>query len=217
MKLAFHPRRMLLAVIALLAWPALAGAQICGGCVEGGNSSIPSCIRLVGRDALGVPDPAGAFLVVVRDLANNPMPNVLVRVDLSPAPDMQLCPTQAPGLVVSAAPGAMYVEGRTDASGVFSASIVGGSNGAGGAVTLLNGGRIYADGVLLGSPTVSAFDLDGSGGVGINDLSVWLGDFGAIMNYGRSDYDCSGALGVNDLSVWLMALGSGRSLASCSP
>lgn len=217
MKLALHSRRLLLAVAAVLAWPALASAQICGGCVGGGNSSIPSCVRLVGRDALGVPDPAGLFSVIVRDLANNPIPNSLVRVDLSEAPDMHLCSSQAPGLVVSAVPGAMYVEGRTNASGVFSATIVGGSNGAGGAVTLLNGGRIYADGVLLGYTTVSALDLDGSGGVGINDLSVWLGDFGAVMSYGRSDYDCSGALGVNDLSVWLMALGSGRSLASCSP
>src|SRR5262249_49284417 len=96
-------------------------------------------------------------------------------------------------------------------------TILGGSNGAG-ATTLLGGGRIFANGVQFGSPTVSAFDLDGVNGVGANDLSIWLADFGTPGNpaYGRSDYDCSGGVGVNDLAVWIAAFGSGAQVQSCS-
>ena len=49
--------------------------------------------------------------------------------------------------------------------------------------------------VLIGSPTVAAYDLDGASGVGANDLSAWLTDFGSGQPYGRSDFDCSGGVG----------------------
>jgi len=52
--------------------------------------------------------------------------------------------------------------------------------------------------------------------VGINDLSVWLSDFGSLQNYGRSDFDGSGFLGVNDFSMWLSSYGSIAQLESCA-
>ena len=77
-----------------------ANAQICGGCIEPANSTVPACITLVGRDGTGAADPRGQFTVTIRDIANNPMANALVRVDLGAAPDLFLCGTQEAGLVV---------------------------------------------------------------------------------------------------------------------
>ena len=69
--------------------------------------------------------------------------------------------------------------------------------------------------MLIGSPTASAYDLDGAAGVAINDLSAWLSDFGSGNAYGRADYDCSGSVAINDLSSWLTLFGAGASLESC--
>ena len=178
------------------------------------NSTKPACISMVGSVA-GVPDAAGQFTVVVRDLANNPLNGASVVIDLSNANDLAICDDQLDvNALVNCA--AKTVRKFTDVTGSVTFIVLGGSNGGGNASTLLNGGRIYANGTLIGSPTVSAFDLDGSSGVGANDLSAWLGDFGSGQNYGRSDYDCSGGIGANDLSLWLGAFGSGASAASCA-
>lgn len=177
------------------------------------NSTVPSCISLVGS-AAGVPATAfGAFSVTFRDLANNPIPDAAITIDLSGCPDLHLCADQLdPDAVVDCLH--KTVTKRTGVDGIAHFTVLGGSNGGSG-VTLLNGGKIYGEGFLLGAPTVSAFDLDGAGGVGINDLSVWLSDFGSLQPYGRSELDCNGALGVNDLSLWLKAFGSNSQLASC--
>src|SRR5689334_12971543 len=180
--------------LALLALPAITQA----GFPIGGNSTVPACISLVGTNGAGVPDPVGAFTVVIRDLANNPIAGALVRVDLSGATDLRLATTQQAGLTVVSTCGAMYVEGLTDANGQITMTLVGSSNAAGG-VSSLDNGRVYADGVLQASPTVSVYDLDGHDGVGSNDFSLWFGDFASGSTHGRSDYDCSGSIGANDL------------------
>jgi len=179
------------------------------------NSTAPECIWLVGAHA-GVPDlAAGQFVVIYRDLANNPIANANVVIDLSGAPDMSVCADQLdPEVVVDCAN--KTVSKHTGADGAVHFTILGGSNGGGNATTLLLGGKIFANGTLIKQPTVSAFDLDGSGGVGANDLSAWLTDFGSGNNYGRSDYDCSGAIGANDLSFWLTVFGSGTMTESCA-
>jgi hypothetical protein len=180
-----------------------------------GNAIIPACITLVGS-AGAVPATAfGDFQVVLRDLANNPVPNAAITIDLSGCRDLHLCADQLdPAATVDCAH--KTVTKRTDASGTVHFTILGGSNGAGNAVTLLNGGKIFGDGLFLGSPTVSAFDLDGSNGVAVNDLSVWLSDFGSFVNRGRSDFDCTGAIGINDFSLLLAAYGSGTQITSCA-
>ena len=101
------------------------------------------------------------------------------------------------------------------ADGNATFTILGHSNGPGNASTLLGGGRIFANGTLIQSPTVSAFDLDGASGMGAGDLSAWLTDFGTGQPFGRSDYDCSGTLGAGDLSRWLTAFGTGTMAESC--
>ena len=178
------------------------------------NSTVPACLPLVGS-SLGVADPAGAITITVRDLANNPLVGASVVLDMSNAADIAICDDQLDaGALVNCA--AKTTRKFTDALGQVSFTVLGGSNGAGNASSLLNAGRIYANGVLIGSPTVNAFDLDGAGGVGANDLSAWLGDFGTLTPYGRADYDCSGAVGANDLSVWLVLFGNLASGESCA-
>ena len=177
------------------------------------NATIPAIVLLVANDGSGVPDPIGTFSVIHRDLANNPIPNAVIRIDLSHAPELRLCSQQQAGLHVECAPGVSYVEGRTDEQGTLTASLMG--YGVGDAVTGLNGCRIYADGTLLGSPTVAAFDLSGADGVGANDFSVWFGDFGTGNPHGRSDYDNSGSIGANDLSIWFNVFGRGLSAVGC--
>lgn len=198
-------------VLLALALPSLALA----GVPSGNNSTIPACISLVGTTG-GVPaSGVGGFTVVVRDFGNNPWPGASVAIDISYASDLFICAEQLdPAATVNC--GGKTVRKLTGADGSVHFTVLGGSNGAGHFPTLVNNGAIYANGVLLGRPTVSAYDLDGSSGLGANDLSAWLGDFGSGQNYGRSDYDCSGRIGANDLSLWLSAFGSGAMVESCT-
>lgn len=174
---------------------------------------MPACIVLVGTNGANA-SADGTFAVIYRDLANNPIAGAHVDIDLSNAPDLHLCAQQiAPGVVVDC----LYerASGITDANGRVTFTLLGGGT-AGATGSGLHNGRIYANGVLIGSPTVSAYDLDGASGVGANDFSLWFGDFVAGANYGRTDYDCSGSIGANDLSLWLTEFGSGASSISCA-
>lgn len=192
----------------------LAASAAMAGVPSAANSSTPGCIALVGSTT-SIPDVVGAFTVIVRDLSNNPINGASVVVDLSGCLDLHICSDQldANALVNCAA---KTTRKFTDGTGTVGFTVLGGSNGSGNASTLLNGGKIYANGTLIGSPTAAAFDLDGGSGVAINDLSAWLVDFGSGINYGRSEYDCNGSVGINDLSLWLIEFGSGGSSASCS-
>jgi len=188
---------------------ALASAPI------GPNSTVPSCISLVGSSE-GVPATAmGQFQVVVRDIANNTVSGAVVTVDLSSCPDVHLCADQLdPGLTVNC--GFKQVSKPSDATGTAQFTLLGGSTGAGNAVGLLLTGRVSVSGTTIGFATVCVYDLDGSGGVGAGDLSAWLTDFGSGNTYGRSDYDCNGSVGAGDLSLWLTAFGSGTMAQSCA-
>jgi hypothetical protein len=173
----------------------------------------PARITLVGSSA-GVADAFGAFTLNVRDQANNPLYGASIVIDFSGCADIAICADQLdPGVTVNCA--AKTTRKFTDVSGGVSFIILGGSNGAGGVNAPLHGARVFANGTLLASPTAAALDLDGSSGVGINDLSVWLGDFGATSPRGRSDFDGDDSVGINDLSVWLAAFGLQGSAQSC--
>src|SRR5882672_901644 len=97
--------------IAIALFPSPAHAQCVPplGCPDGGNSTAPTMITLVGHDGSGTPDPGGQFSVVLRDLANNPLANAVVRIQLV-ATDVAFCSSQQAGLVTHA-PDA--VEGTT--------------------------------------------------------------------------------------------------------
>ena len=178
------------------------------------QSTIPAGIKLVGTTA-GVADPLGQFTVTVRDLAGNVIANSAVVVDFTLAvPDIKFQQTQPFAGLTTDGP-TRTVRALSNASGIATFRIVGRSTT--GAFAGFQKGKIQADGVLLGNVTVAAFDLDGSNGVGANDLATWLGDFGAAAAAGRSDYDFSSSLGANDLATWLGDFGAGGSTVSSSP
>jgi hypothetical protein len=162
-----------------------------------------------------VPDTvAGKFEVVVRDLANNPVHNASVVIDLSGCTDLAICADQLDPSALTNCP-AKTVRKISDSQGRITFTVLGGSNGAGNAQVQAGGGRIFANGVLIRTPTVASFDLDSSGGVGSGDLSAWLTDFGTGQPWGRSDYDGDGAISANDLGMWLTVFGAGASAQSC--
>jgi hypothetical protein len=70
--------------------------------------------------------------------------------------------------------------------------------------------------VLLASPSVASFDLDGVSGVGAGDLSAWLQDFASGGDWARSDYDGDGRIGAADLSAWLTVFAAAGSVQSCA-
>jgi len=192
-------------------------------------SSAPAIIRLVGS-AGGVADtPAGSFTVVVRDLANNPVPGASVVLDLSGCPDATICPDQLDANEVVNMT-AKTVRKFADTNGQAAFTIVGGSTGNGNAVVVSfgqvikqpgwgpgNGAvRIYGNGTLLGAPSFATYDLDGSGGVGPADLSVFLTDIASGTPFARSDFSGDGVLNSTDLCLWLTAFAAGRSVQSCS-
>jgi hypothetical protein len=202
---------MLLCTVLLCSVPAFASAQ---GVPSPANSTTPALISLMGHTG-GVASTYGAFDVIVRDLANNPLGGQRVFVDLSLCPDLHLCTDpNDPGTTVDCA--GSRASRITDATGRAHFTLLGGSIGVSTGLSSRNMGRILWDGHLLGAPTVAAYDLDGANGVGVNDLSVWLADFGSAQVIGRDDYDGSGALGVNDLSLWLTVFGSNTCLGSCA-
>ena len=190
----------------------LAASAAMAGVPSAANSTTPSCVPLVGSSA-GVPDAFGTFTVIVRDLANNPLSGASVVVDLSGCSELALCNDQldANALVTCIS---KTTRKFTDGLGSVQFIVLGGGNGSP-AATLLGGGKIFANGTLIASPTVNANDENGLGGLGAADLSAFLGDFASGNPYGRSDFDCSNALGAADLSKWLTLFAGGTSTSSC--
>lgn len=188
---------VVLAVFAAVAIPARSPAGVCSS----PNSTVPIGIRLVGTTA-GVPDPAGAFSVTVRDWGNNLVPNSVVSVDFSPClSHVQLGAAQPyPGSIVDCP--THMVRAYTNASGVARFDIVG--RGIPNFAAFNSRVTILADYYcLLGHLPVVTFDLDGVGGIGANDLALWTNYFLGANHPLVGDYDFNGALGANDLAVWV--------------
>lgn len=179
------------------------------------NSSIPSHIHIVGRYGSQPDTSAGLFSVTARDLANNPISGAAIFVDFSWNPDVRLATDQLTSSVTVNC-GSRTVRAYTDSRGQAFFTILGTGTGTPAGSTVPTT-RIYLDGMLLGVVPTSIYDLDGLNGIGANDLSLWLNDFGTGTNPLRGDYDGSGFVGANDLSVWLGAFGTGASSQSATP
>ena len=132
------------------------------GIVSPSNSTAPSHINLVGMK-LGVADPLGQFTVIVRDLANNPMPGLTVELDVTDQPDLLLSTIQPfPGVTAISCFKASVV---TDGLGSATFRVVGNASGRFAFPNEIGAGTaIRAGGVRLANPTVGAYDQDGSGG-----------------------------------------------------
>jgi hypothetical protein len=192
----------------------LAASAAMAGVPSAANSSVPPCISLVGSSG-GVADALGTFTVTVRDLANNPLSGASVVVDLSACLDLSICDDQLDANALVNCP-SKTTRKFTDGLGQVTFTVLGGGTLGEPASTLLGGGRIFANGTLIGSPTVSAYNLDGQLGVAGGDLAFFLTDFSSGINYGRSDFDCNGSIGGGDLSFWLTGFGGLGSLTYCT-
>jgi hypothetical protein len=178
------------------------------------NSTIPSHVLLVGRRDAAADTGLGAFTVVVRDVANNPIAGATVEFRVLNCEGARLAadPLQ-PGVTARCTTHGFTAV--TGGNGTVRMCIVGGGT-IGSAPGTGPCAQVYAAGVLLGTTSVALPDLDGSRGVGINDLSLWLIDFGLSEPISRSDFDGNGNVTINDLSVWLEIWARGTSIESAT-
>jgi hypothetical protein len=165
---------------------------------------VPSHLTLVGYGPEGADVAAGRARVIIRDIANTPVANATVRLDFSACTDLRIAATQvAPNEEVNC--GLHSVRSLTDPSGVAEFTITGGGRGGTGhGVQMVD---VYWDDYwippqdgLIGRVRVSAFDLDGVGGVNALDMMLWAADYFGGANPGRSDYDGDSLLSALDLS-----------------
>ncbi len=208
-----RPHRIVLTALLVVGAVAASGqsrADICRGIR---NSTVPAGIAVVGTTA-GVPDRSGQFTVTVRDFGNNLIPNCDVIVDFTPALSSVHIQVPQPfaGLTVDCT--THTVRALSNASGVATFDIVGASIGP---VAGNSAATIYISGCSMGNVPVVAYDLDGTGGVGANDFSVWIGYFLHDDLQRVGDYDRSGRLGANDLAVWINVFLQAESTVSASP
>jgi len=178
------------------------------------NSSIPAHMLLVGRAGDLADTTYGAFTVVVRDAANNPVANSTVEVRILNCPGARLSSDSydPPSTIRCGTAGVLQT---TNALGEARIALVGGGTpgsppGTGPCV------QVFASGVILGTASLAYPDLDGSGGLGTNDISLWLGDFALGEPIGRSDFDGDGRLDASDLSLWLGIWGAAHSTQSAT-
>jgi len=196
-----------------------------------GNSTVPCGIVLVGHDGTsgaGNPkvDCVGLFTVVVNDGNNVPIANSTVVIDFAQCcNDIVIAQVQNGNPACAVGPltvdcATKTVRALTDATGTVRFTIAGASKSS--LPTPGDGqpaacARIFADGTLLGTAQVAAFDLNGgiAGGEGItaSDKSVFQGDlfaYGLVPPHGpyraRSDFDfkvlCVQDISAADQSVW---------------
>ena len=205
---------LVVSCLAALTWSFAASAS--AGLPNPANSTIPACIPVMGHNAAGVPDPLSQVEVIYRDLANNPIAGAMIVFDFSACTELRLCASDHdPGIFVDCP--TRTVRRLTDANGRATFRVMGWSVATPGTPGYPNNSsKIYADGVLLGSPGVEIYDLDRNG-LGAADLADWLTDFFSGNNPARGDYDCSLSLGASDLGTWLKAYFANGSTANCSP
>ncbi len=200
--MGYVQRLALACTLIALASAAPAGADT----PPGNNSTIPGHVVLVGLGAAGPDSATGHCTVTVRDFTNTPVPNSQVLVDFSECTDMAFAADQRdPRLAVNC--GLRRVSAVTDANGIARFTLLGSVTS--GAPSPLWAVKIYADGVLLGYPRVSALERDGVGGLTLNDLAHWTADFFSATEPMRADLNGDGYVHLLDLSVWATAYFAG--------
>lgn len=179
-------------------------------------STVPRFIRIVGTHA-GEPDPAGLFVVTVRDFNNYPIPNAQVVLDFLNCDDIRLCADQADNVSIDCP--TRTVRGFSDGAGVVRFIILGSARNRSGEPGTEGGlVSVTADGVPLAKITAVAPDENGAlttQGIEATDLSALILDLGAQTYRARSDFNEDGVLGGADLARWLSWYGQGRSRNGC--
>jgi hypothetical protein len=185
------------------------------------HSTIPCGFNLVGLTSPLRADPIGEFEIVIRGFVGQPLPGVLVEIVMDDcAPDLRLCEHQ-PGtpattpVEVSCVPPRSSVRASTDDEGRVRLALVGSASNthAGAPAAGWQCARVYADGILMASVNVGAYDQNGAGGGNPADASIWSEDNWDEDYESRSDLDCSHSVNPADLSLMLNSFDS---LLSCT-
>jgi hypothetical protein len=147
-----------------------AGAAV-AGVPTAGNSTLGDPLIILraynGSPGAAAVDQAIPKTIIVRDAANNPVPNSVVVLDFSACtPDIKIGSTQVAGTFVNCA--AKTVSGVTDVGGSVTFRVVGASNTTAGTDPGSAAGccSVVADGVVLGPLSVATPDLNGARGGG---------------------------------------------------
>ena len=159
---------------------ALSGAPLATGVPSAANSTFPPCLVACPMGDIHV-------VVIVRDLANNPLNGASVVLEFSGCPAAHLCDPQ-PNDPYATDPVARRVRMFTDATGKADFPLrVGGLCGAG---TVM----LFANGVLMASYGLASPDQDGDGFtanlVMPNDATLFAAKLGKVDP--TADFDCSG-------------------------
>lgn len=179
------------------------------------TSTIPLHVNLVARGPAGPgTSVVGPAVVIVRDFAANPVAGARVYFDFSGCPDVAIAQDQAaPGVTVNCALRAVIED--TDANGEASIELIGTATAV--TASVANCLRIYADGVLLGYPSVGVLDRDGADGLTLADLAYWTTDYFSSTHPDRANLDGVGGVDLGDLSVWAEAYFSGNNSLPTGP
>jgi len=212
--------RMVMLVVLAASWglgvaPAVAANRLPADVPPPSHHTIPDYIDVVGRGPDGRPDSTrGTFVIVIRDMGNNPIPGAQVIVDLGGCPDIQIDRQQWPSLIADCP--TKTVRRFTDANGRATFCIVGAGANLGGAPGPGAGCvSVQVDGMGVKQLTATATDENGgvtNPGVDLTDIRACLLDWGSGQYFGRSDFDHDGLLGLPDLIVLLRVWGSGTSV-----
>jgi hypothetical protein len=202
------------------------------GVPDPGHSVIGTGINLVGTTG-GVADAHGQKLIVVKDAGGTPVQNSTVTINFTACTgqDIRLCSTQPfAGVGVSCANKEVVV--LTDASGTATFRVLGFALNPGGATNPnppapgfgSGGATVKADGVLLGTLNVGAYDQNGTAGCSSVDLALvandkfsfaWSGG-GPASFRGRSDLDGNNLITSVDLALAATVKFAASSTVSCA-
>ena len=175
---------------AALAVPTLAAA----GVPSAASSTVPGCLH-------ASPDGSLITVIVIRDVASNPVASSTVVLDYSQCTDFEPCAQLGP-------PGDDYV---LDAA---NSRIIKTTNASGQAIFHLRAGggcqvypiRVLADGVLMGSRPAASTDQNGDHVVDPADVAILQAKVGTSDLTG--DLDCDGVVDSYDVSIQDSTLGS---------
>jgi len=167
----------------------------------------------------GVSDPHATVRFRILDGSNQPMPNSTVDLLLGNCVffEMRIATTQSfAGMTWDC--GSKTATAVTDANGEAFFRLRGGAlAGPGNPLGMINPCvAIRADGVLLGTARLSAYDLDGQNGVNAADQSLFMATlFAGPPGYrSRADYNGDGLVNTADLARFLGVLLAGGSATS---
>jgi len=196
----------------LVALGLVAATAAMAGIPSPANCDLPASgfVDLVSCDGSGALPNVAAYkaTITVRDVGNFPVVGSVV--SLTFCSDFNIYDAIPGGTVVGQRFTSTAV---TDINGQVTVEVSGGGNNADGSTYGANGLDCVtwrADGYVLGTSSVTAFDEDGDitapkQGVGGSDLTSWLSDYLLVpaVYKERSDFSHANELDGGDLTVWL--------------